>query len=74
MRECRCCRKPIPDGMLACKPHWFMLPVLIRQAVMSAYKGGAGVTTMGYVRAVTQADEYWKSKGVWKPGTPQAGG
>lgn len=72
-RECRCCRKPIPAGMLACKPHWFMLPNLIRQAVMAAYQGGAGIATRAYVDAVTKADDYWKSKHVWKPGVPQGG-
>jgi hypothetical protein len=60
--------------MLACKQHWFMLPMLIRQAVMTTYRGGDGVATRSYVRAVTQADDYWKSRGVWKPGIPSTGG
>lgn len=69
MRECRACRQPIPDGMLACKPHWFMLQPFLRQRIMAAYRGGAGVASRSYVAAVTDADSVWKQKGVWKPAT-----
>lgn len=68
MRECRCCRKPIPAGMLACKPHWFMLPMWIRNEVNDAYKNG--VANKWYVEAVTKADDFWKARGIWKPGVP----
>lgn len=70
-RECRCCRTPVPAGRLACHAHWFALPPMLRQRIMAAYRGGVGVTTKEYVAAIASADEVWKHKGLWKPGTPK---
>ncbi len=64
-RECRCCRSPISVGMLACRNHWFMLPVPLRDAILLAYRGG---DHGAYVANVREADRLWREAGVWRPG------
>lgn len=68
MAECRCCRKPVQDGMLACRIHWFMLPKPIRNAIWSTYRNGP---SLDYAAAVSRADVFWKAKGIFIPATPK---
>jgi hypothetical protein len=59
-RECRCCRKPIPIGMLACRKHWFDLPQVLRNAILITYRGG---DREAYVLHVREADRIWRELG-----------
>jgi hypothetical protein len=67
-RECRCCRKPVEEGMLACKEHWAMLPSSIRTAVLNSYRGRQW---QDYGLNVAAADAFWQIKGEWKQGEPK---
>jgi len=64
-RECRCCRKPVPYGRLACTAHWKMLPTPLRLAIISTY---GGREWKAYAENVRQADKLWQDAGLWKPG------
>jgi len=64
MAECRCCRMPVATGMLACKPHWYMLPQSLRNNIWRTYREGHTLEYAGYVR---KADEVWKFKGAFVP-------
>jgi hypothetical protein len=66
-RECRCCRKPVPFGRLACKEHWAMLPHPLRLAIISTYGKHAWAS---YTENVREADKLWQAAGLWKPGVP----
>lgn len=68
-RECRCCRIEVPYGRLACKEHWFMLPVPLRLAIISTY---SKKKWKAYADNVKQADELWQKAGLWRKGVPQA--
>jgi hypothetical protein len=66
-RECRCCRKPVPYGKLACNEHWRMLPQPLRLAIISTYGRSAW---RDYTANVRQADKLWQDAGLWRPGVP----
>jgi hypothetical protein len=68
-RECRCCRKRIPAGRLACPEHWRMLPAPIKSAITQTYRDRMW---RAYVLNVTAADTFWQSKGIWSPPVPQS--
>jgi hypothetical protein len=61
-RQCRCCRVSIRVGMLACRNHWFMLPVELRDAILVTYRGG---DREAYVANVHEADRLWLEAGVF---------
>jgi hypothetical protein len=67
MSQCRCCRKTIADGLLACKEHWFMLPKRLRAAIYETYRSG---NPRAHAENVSQADKLWQAAGLWKPGVP----
>lgn len=66
-RECRCCRKSVPYGQLACRVHWRMLPEPLRLAIISTY---GKRYWRAYAENVRQADKLWQDAGLWKPGVP----
>lgn len=66
-RECRCCRKPVRYGQLACLPHWKMLPDPLRLAIISTYANRAW---QDYAVNVRQADKIWQAAGIWRAGVP----
>ena len=68
-RECRCCRKPVPYGKLACPEHWGLLPQPLRLAIISTYGKQAW---RDYAANVREADKLWQNAGLWKPGVPTA--
>ena len=67
-RECRCCRRPVPYGMLACNEHWKLLPQPLRLAIVSTYGKCAW---KAYAENVRQADKLWQDAGLWKAGEPK---
>lgn len=64
-RECRCCRKPVPNGVLACFEHWMMLPRQMREDIRREYKAKRWRDYTAHVRL---ADAFWQERGIWKPG------
>jgi hypothetical protein len=42
----RVCPAVLPDHLLMCRPHWFMVPPALRNAVWAAYRNGAGTGTL----------------------------
>lgn len=68
-RECRCCRKPVPNEQLACYAHWIMLPVPLRLEIKRTYKARKW---REFAVEVGKADEFWKARGIWKPGVPKS--
>lgn len=68
-RECRCCRTPVPNGQLACFEHWTMLPTALRSDIRREY---IARRWRDFARKVTLADEFWRARGIWKPGVPKS--
>ena len=38
------CQKEVPPAMWGCSPHWFSLPVRLRNKVWAAYRPGQEIT------------------------------
>ena len=38
------CPRRVPPSMWGCKPHWFRLPVLLRNKVLANYRPGQEIT------------------------------
>ncbi len=53
------CSEMMPHHILACKPHWFMLPRAIRDEVNVTWQSGDSTT---YMAARQKAVDYWESK------------
>lgn len=49
------CTRRVGARMLACRPHWFMVPKPLRDAVLDAYAGGLGVGSPEHADAVAAA-------------------
>lgn len=63
LRYCRCCGAQIRFGMLACRNHWYLLPVPLRNAILLTYRGG---NKRAYVENVRSAEKVWQDMGVWR--------
>ena len=66
-KECRCCRKPVMFGMLACREHWALLPQSLRNEIILAWHDHR---LRDYAVNVRQADRIWQDLGIWRPGVP----
>jgi hypothetical protein len=62
-RQCRCCQAPILTGMLACRKHWYALPLVLRNAILLSYRGS---DREAYVAHVREAERVWQELGVWR--------
>jgi hypothetical protein len=51
----RRCGVELPDHLLMCPPHWGLVPRELQQAVYACYDHGAGVGTLGLMRAQSAA-------------------
>ena len=51
----RGCPQRVPDHMLMCRPHWYMVPKTERQAVWAAWDGGSGAGTPEHQDAIRAA-------------------
>lgn len=69
-RECRCCRKPVDHGLLACFNHWMRLPTDLRASIRQEYKAKRW---REYAAEVRKADAIWQALGIWKPGVAKTG-
>lgn len=62
----RQCAKPgcdvvVPHGMLACRPHWYALPVDLRRTINATYRALlAGKASTDYRAALVEATEEWQ--------------
>jgi len=63
--ECpkRGCRERVRWDQLACKRHWYGLPLPIRQAVLKAFRRGLGVGTPEHNAAVNTAIRVMNARG-----------
>lgn len=49
------CKAQVPYEMLACRSHWYQVPRAIRNAVYSAWAGGAGAGSHEHLTAMDKA-------------------
>ena len=56
------CTRRVAPHMLMCKPHWYMVPGLLRTAVWEAWAGGLGAGSDAHDRAITEAIEVVNAK------------
>lgn len=49
------CTRRVGQRMLMCRPHWFMVPKLLRDAVWEEYAGGLGAGSPAHRDAVLAA-------------------
>jgi len=56
------CTRRVGRGMLLCRPHWFMVPKALRDAVWDAYAGGLGAGSPAHLEAVSAAVEAVNAK------------
>jgi len=59
------CNVSVPPKMLACRAHWFQLPLDIRNRVWEVYVPGQEITktpSPEYLEVIAQVQEYWRSK------------
>jgi hypothetical protein len=57
------CRVAVPPKMLACPPHWFMLPRHLRAAIWREYQPGQEVTktpSRAYLEAAAACRRFWE--------------
>jgi hypothetical protein len=51
------CSKQVPPAMWGCKPHWFRLPVALRNKIWATYRPGQEVTMTPSARYIEVAKE-----------------
>ena len=51
----RACTRRVGQAKLMCRPHWYMVPQPLRDAVYAAYRGGLGAGSPAHRAAVTEA-------------------
>jgi len=51
------CRNQVPDNQLACRMHWFTLPLPIRKKVWHAYRV-YGPGSLDHLEAITEATDW----------------
>jgi hypothetical protein len=59
------CGTPVPPQMFACRPHWFMLPKRLRDAIWATYRRGQEITkdpSPAYLEAARAAADYLRVK------------
>lgn len=56
------CTRRVGSGMLMCRPHWFMVPKLQRDAVWDAWRGGLGAGSPAHRDAILAAVEAVNAK------------
>lgn len=59
------CERPVPPEMLACKPHWFMLPDELRRQIWRTYRPGQEKDkrpSREYIDSFKQAEDYWNQQ------------
>jgi hypothetical protein len=49
------CHAIVSAGMLACRRHWYQVPVPLRDRVWSAWRGGAGAGSEAHTQAMRDA-------------------
>jgi hypothetical protein len=55
------CEQRLPEQMFACKPHWFSLPLGVRQGIWRAYRR-EGVGSPELFEAHAAATEWWDAQ------------
>ena len=59
------CDAPVPPRMFMCRPHWFALPVSMRNAVLDAYTPGQErnfrKVSAAYLQAAREAQDFLRS-------------
>lgn len=51
------CTRNVSPAMLMCRPHWYMVPRPLRDAVWSAWDNGLGAGTAAHREAILAAVE-----------------
>lgn len=60
------CEKQVPPAMWGCKPHWFRLPLALRNKIWASYQPGQEITghpSRQYVAVAKEAQEWINSLG-----------
>jgi len=58
----RDCKQRVAGDMLACRPHWYMIPRPLRAAVWAAWRDGAGAGSPEHAAAMAAAVEALNAK------------
>ena len=51
------CSRNVAAHMLMCRPHWYQVPLPLRNAVWAAWRGGAGAGTGRHMAAIAAVNE-----------------
>ena len=57
------CEVPVPPKMLACRVHWYQLPLEPRKAVWKTYTPGQESTkqpSQAYLEVIAHVQRYWR--------------
>ena len=60
------CAKQVPPAMWGCKPHWFALPLALRNKVWAAYRPGQEATMTpsdAYLAVADEVDRWIREHG-----------
>jgi hypothetical protein len=55
------CTRQVPPAMWGCRPHWYSLPITLRNAIWKAYVPGqerTGTPNRAYIEAARAAQEW----------------
>lgn len=61
----RGCQVPVPPRMFMCKPHWFMLPKAMRDAIWDSYVPGQEIRkdpSLAYLQITGECIDYVAAK------------
>lgn len=56
------CTEPVPPKMLACKTHWFQLPLNLRRRIWIHYRPGQEIDknpSEGYIAVMRECIRFW---------------
>lgn len=59
------CDNPVPPAMWGCKPHWFRLPLRLRNRIWETYRSGQEIDknpSDSYVEAAQAVQEWIRSQ------------
>lgn len=70
------CDVPVPPSLLACRPHWYMLPQELRDEIWRTYRKGQDRDkrpSLEYLATVEKCQEFWKAKSEIQGKLPMVG-
>lgn len=59
------CERRVPPARWGCRPHWFQLPLAMRQRIAAAYVPGQEITktpSRAYIEAAREAQDWIRAQ------------